>query len=1017
MNHNSVDALLAGLSPQLKSVWAKTGFDDWDPYALWLPLVGHALDAAGVAEFLWDEWLSDSQKAVLTEPFTENLESSTPLPNSSLAEQATVPAEAANQAKAFLVLAAAAHDVGKISKPFARQAPKLADEMMQEGLCMASRESQEARENRWMRHELAGAVAIEKAGRKLGWDRPTIAALASTTGGHHGIPTQSEQLRPARRERLHYLVDAGPEDPWTDTQIEFLDFVQDLTGGPTTANPDFTTASLVLVQGIVMMADWISSSTEYFPLTARTDRNLSYLRRPGGQRARLESALQALKLPRTWHPHDGGEDPSTLLSERLGLHFPARPLQHAAVSAARALPSPGMILVEDAMGSGKTEAALLAAQIMAARFGANGLLIALPTQATTNAMFSRMLRFLHTDTAEKGQELPGTSGRRHSPPSVALLHGKASWNPQATSLMHSGKAFLDATAGDFVVDLGSGGMAIEDHQSPTPKFLTHPWLRGRNKAILSSFVATTVDHLLMGALQMKHLALRHLGLSSKVVIFDEVHASSRFMNFFATRVLEWLGSYQVPVIMLSATLDTDLRTRLIESYQKGLAETTRTKRAPGTVHVAGIPPVAANGLGKPYPRLTWVSTDQVETVEVQPSTPAREVVFRARDSSETPTSIARQLASAGSGNILVLVNTVSRAQKTYKELAQEFGDSVRLVHARFTAADRMENDEWLLNTYGPESVDRPDFSIVVATQVVEQSLDVDFDVLVSDVAPVDLLLQRVGRVHRHSGVSRPPHLRRSECHLIGVPSFVDSPDLADPPLRSACTIYGQLPILSGILALGPNLFEEEGRPAVLPQEIGELVERAAQGDFDESPAWQRQMEVAAAKWDEEEVVAEQKIAEIRLSPPDRKRGRYATLNDWYGATTETGEGPARVARGKVRDGLEGLDVVLVEEKAGDLYTMPNADVPEGVRLPLDVPPDGWTARQALLGTVALPAWAVVEQEEIIEDLEQRCWGPGLEDSYLLGGELLLPLLDGEAELGGFRYRYTHTLGLEVQSDS
>lgn len=1016
MNDDDVQRLLATLSPKLKSVWAKTGIVDGDPYAMWLPLVGHAMDAAGVAGFLWDKLLSASQKSVIAQCFSDTPPPSASTSQQEVEERRAAPRLAEAEARAFVELAAAVHDVGKISKPFARQAPRLADEMMEQGLQVKRRESQEAQENRWMRHELAGAVAIEKAGQKLGWDRPTVAALASVTGGHHGIPSQSEQLRIARRERLHFLVDGGPDDPWSDTQAEFLEFAKALTGGPTDASPKLTTAALVLIQGLVMVADWISSSTEYFPLTNRDDRTLRYLERQGGQRKRLERALQLFQMPSVWNPKDSGADASTLLRDRLDLPFPARPLQDAAVSAARTLPSPGMIIIEDAMGSGKTEAAFLASQILAARFGANGLLIALPTQATTDAMFQRMLDFLNAGLEEEDKDFVSRLVDSPAPPSVALLHGRADWNPQATALARSGRAFLDNAAGVFSVDLGDGQVETEELQRARPKFLTHPWLRGRNKAILSSLVTTTVDHLLMGALQMKHLALRHLGLSSKIVVFDEVHASSRFMNFFATRVLEWLGSYRVPVVMLSATLDSDLRGRLISSYQKGLRSggTDKKRQDPTPLQTSDT---GENGAGGPYPRLTWVNETSVEQVEVAPATPPREVRISAQSLEETPSSIAKQLATNRRGNILVLVNTVSRAQQTYAELEEEFGGKVRLVHARFTAADRMENDEWLLNTYGPDADDRPEFSIVVATQVVEQSLDVDFDVLVTDVAPVDLLLQRIGRVHRHDGVSRPLHFHRSECQLVGAPSMAEVPDLAQPTLRSACTIYGQMPVLSSILTLGPELFDPEGCSVTLPQEIGALVERAAQGDFVTPEPWLQQMEIAAAKWQEEEDIAEQKIAEIRLSRPSRRRGRYATLNDWYGTTTEAGEGPARVARGKVRDGLEGLDVILVNEKDGNVYTMPTADAPEGVRLALDVPPDEWTARQALLGTVALPAWAVTEQEEVIGDLEQRCWGPGLEDSYLLGGELLLPLVEGETELGGYRYRYTRARGLEVQSDN
>lgn len=991
------------LSPALKSVWAKTGLEDGDPYANWLPLVGHAMDAAGVAGELWDEWLSESQKATIADCF---LETETP---------------STDQARTFATLAAAIHDIGKISKPFARQAPRLADRMSEHGLRTASRDTEEAATNRWMRHELAGAVAIRRAGPTLGWDPAVSAALSTLAGGHHGIPTQRTQLGIARRERLHYLVEGGSKDPWSDAQVEFAQFTAKLTDAPVHARPKFTAAALVILQGLVITSDWISSSTEFFPLTRIDDRDLTYLKQEGGQEARLESALASLQLPSTWKPQDLGTSATSLLRSRLGLPFEARPLQEAAVEAARRLPSPGMLIIEDAMGAGKTEAALLAAEILAARFGANGLLIALPTQATTDAMFTRMLSFL-----EVGLDSPGEASRNDRPNSVALLHGRAGWNKQADDLKYAGRAFLDRVAGSFDVEMGNGHIELEDVHAE-PKVLTHPWLRGRNKTILSSFVATTVDHLLMGALQMKHLALRHLGLSSKVIIFDEVHASSRFMNFFAERVLQWLGAYQVPVIMLSATLDSSLRERLTSAYQEGLCSTLRTPRAQrvGAVQHGSEKEGAKTSDRKcarpavpnnPYPRLTRVDAKNVLVVPVDPATETRTVSVMARGGSETPASVAKELARDREGNILVLVNTVSRAQNTYAELSALYGTSVRLVHARFTAADRLENDQWLLHTYGPDSPARPNFSIVVATQVVEQSLDVDFDVIVTDVAPVDLVLQRVGRVHRHPRPHRPGPFANAQCHLVGAPKFGSPPDLNEKALSAATKIYGQWPVLSGLLALGEEIFSPGGARITLPEQIGPLVEASASGDFTTPPTWSAALEVAGDKWRQEGEEAAAAVAQTRLAPPTKRLGRLPTLDDWYGMTDEAGEGPARVARGKVRDGLEGLDVVLLNRVGGDVYTMPNSSAPDGLRLPLDVAPDAWLARQALLGTVALPAWAATNLDEVVTDLEQRCWGPGLEDSYLLGGELLLPLEDGETELAGYRYRYSRETGLEVQRD-
>ena len=115
-----------------------------------------------------------------------------------------------------------------------------------------------------------------------------------------------------------------------------------------------------------------------------------------------------------------------------------------------------------------------------------------------------------------------------------------------------------------------------------------------------------------------------------------------------------------------------------------------------------------------------------------------DVVVRGIDDDDaTLVALLDELLSGG-GCACVLRNTVARAQGTYGELKRAFGDScVKLVHSRFIATDRMANDAELLRLLGPDSSGRPGKLIVVGTQVIEQSLDIDFDVMVTDIAPVD----------------------------------------------------------------------------------------------------------------------------------------------------------------------------------------------------------------------------------------------------------------------------------------
>ena len=177
-------------------------------------------------------------------------------------------AVADQRARVFLELSAALHDIGKISKPFARQVVRLADQMAEEGLVSGSNQSTEAKENRWMKHALAGAVALSKVGEELGWNPGTVAGLATIAGGHHGTPVKTAQFDQALNDRLRFLVDSEPSGPWRDAQREFALFSHRYLGSPDLAAPvTLTMPALVLIQALVMMADWISSPAAYFPLT------------------------------------------------------------------------------------------------------------------------------------------------------------------------------------------------------------------------------------------------------------------------------------------------------------------------------------------------------------------------------------------------------------------------------------------------------------------------------------------------------------------------------------------------------------------------------------------------------------------------------------------------------------------------------------------------------------------------------------------------------------------------------
>ena len=970
---------LQQLSEPLKAAWAKSEIRPGSSERFWLPLVGHAMDAVGVAGFFWDHVITNAPKEVMTRPFG----------------QADDPEASARE---FLCVLAGLHDAGKLTPPFARQVPDLAYPMAHAGLPLKNHEGAIGASEHWVKHGLAGSLIMEMVGssNELAWDRSYLHAMSTLVGGHHGVPVKREQKQTVKTNPRP-LGWNDPDETWKRAQVEFvtfvLDYVKDRSAGEAVV---FTLDSLVLFEGYLVLIDWVASSADYFPLTSTSDTAFNYLKGEGGQFKRVERGLEVFSPPRPWQPLDHGEDTQDLLTSRFKIDLPPRPLQEAAVRLARESVGPCLLIIEDAMGAGKTEAAFLAAEILAAKRGSGGLLVTLPTQATTDAMFARMMRYL--------EEVPDRKGEMSS---VSLLHGRSRWNQEYRDLKRAGRLFLDNASPGWTGSAGGGHVETDNDK---PVLASHYWFTGRYKAILSSFVASTIDHLLMGALQSKQLPIRHVGLADKVVIIDEAHASSSFMNYYAVRVMEWLGAYGTPVIILSATLPSSLRIRLSEAYMKGLktaeAALASPAASPGIVEDVSASTETATYIEEPYPRISVVDRTGVKLEGIAPATKPREVTLRAHTNEVELAQFVTQLAQDRSGNILVVCNTVRVAQAVYSQLKDQFGGAVRLCHSRFTVQDRLRTDRELLDLYGPDSSIRPEFSIVVATQVVEQSLDVDFDVLVSQLAPVDLILQRIGRVHRHAGRVRPECFSKPVCHLVDVPDFDSKPEL-DGGSRK---VYRDLRLLSAAAVLGPELFSENGRVVVLPDEVGDLVERAEREVFPIPEAWVEDLKVAKVLESEQEKKAEEEVKHGWIISPDTKRGMFQTLDDWVVPGGDP-EGKKPGTRAKVRDGIEDVEVILLQEVDGLYYTMPSPDSPDGLPLPRGVQPNPGTALAAAMGTVRIPRYYFTDG---VLSAAEALWDEEWETSPLLRGQLFVPLVGGVGRLDSISVKYSREKGLEIE---
>lgn len=959
------------LSAAARSVWAKSDRDPVLGVVGWLPLHRHLDDAASVAERLWDEWLPTSVRRAISE---------------------RLPAAEADGRK-LLIWLAGIHDIAKATPAFAIQVPQLTLDMREQGLNVPA----ELADRKFAPHAMAGQVLLNRwLESRHGWTPHRAAPFAVVVGGHHGVPPDEAELN--RAGNHPELLGTGM---WQTVQDELLDRAA-ARCEVADRLPDWHAENLpmtaqALLSAAVIVSDWIASNTELFPYDSADD-----------QTKRTSDAWQQLRFPPPWQAT--AADPLPAFAARFGLPSNAkpRPLQVEAVRLARETDEPGLLIIEAPMGEGKTEAALLAAEVFAARTGAGGCFVALPTQATSNAMFSRVLTWLRALPDERGDG--GTK-------SVTLAHGKAHLNDEFQGLM---RGRFRQIGGDDLNERRRRTKFADQHL--LAELVAPQWMSGRKRAGLASFVIGTIDQILFAGLKNRHLALRHLSMVGKVVILDEIHAYDIFMSTYLDRVLEWLGAYQVPTIALSATLPAARRAELVTAYERG-----RSVARPGLPQIrpsrreraAGPPamhPELAGDIG--YPVLiasTPTNTAIIREVEAAP----RQLDVRIEavdDELGTLRSILLDALRDG-GCAAVVRNTVKRVQETARYLAEQLPDTaIVIAHSRFLGVDRMELERRLLGLFGPDGTARraEQRYVVVASQVIEQSLDLDFDLLVTDLAPIDLVLQRVGRLHRHqrgTGQSdRAPGLRQARCVLTGT-NWTSNPP---KPVAGSVAVYHLAPLYRALGVLKPIL-DGTGRIG-LPGAIAPLVQRAYDGDPIGPPEWQPTLKVADDRFNARSLQRKSAAEAFRL---DAVKKPGASLLGWLsgGVGDAQEDGPRGIAQ--VRDGRPGLEALVVQrDQDGGLLTPQWLTRNGGKQIPTEQAVEPYLAKIVAACSLQLPPVMCLPQfvDGVISDLENNYFD-GWQQTYLLAGQLVLVLDDtGRARVSDFEVSYDPLYGLEYQHD-
>lgn len=614
--------------------------------------------------------------------------------------------------------------------------------------------------------ELDCVMPLRAPGRR-GWSYADRAVLLRALAGHHGRPPPDLRPPPTGRDVCSACLGAASEFAAAMARLFQPSPL------PLPSERDVQALGWQLA-GLTTLADWIGSRQAWFPYVApqAVADPAAYLW--GHAVPRAFFAITAAGLTAAKPAPFGG-----IRGLFPGVSRPT-PVQEWA-EVVELPPGPILAVIEDLTGSGKTEAAMTLAHRLIADGRAGGVFLALPTMATANAMFGRLAdayRGLFADEAR---------------PSLALAHARAALDTRFAAAIDAEPRPPDARR-----DADPADEPAEAHCAA--------WLaEDRRRALLAQVGVGTLDQALLAILPVRHAPLRLQGLVGKVLIIDEVHAFDPYMRREMVALLEFHAALGGSVVLLSATLPKAIRQQLADAFQRGLG-------------AGAVPLVRAD-----YPLVTLISAGRATETPCAPreGLPRRVAVTRLEDAAA---ALDRIVAAEAAGAAVAWVrNTVDDAIAAAAALRAR-GLAPLLFHARFALADRLAIEAEVLRRFGRDgdAAQRP--GVLVATQVIEQSLDLDFDLLVTDLAPVDLLIQRAGRLWRHKRCPRP---------IPGPELLVVSPEPVAKP--AADWIKGPQPGTAAVYRDPALLWRSArgvfGRGAIVtPGDMRPLIEEALAGE-------------------------------------------------------------------------------------------------------------------------------------------------------------------------------------------
>ena len=642
------------------------------------PLPYHCLDVAAVGQSWWDK-----------SPFIRR----------AFAQDAPE-----DHARAWVLFFLALHDLGKFDIRFQLKARNALESLRPDFdfSAVSTRDSESYYHGpagyAWFAQGYQAIFGIPQIKNRTHFEcwKEWLAAVA----GHHGIVPRDGQGSTIDGRFATETVKAHDRS----ARLEWFKALEELFLTPAGFSlQDIPLPASPLLAGFCAVCDWLGSNAEpgFFEYDdKRHDILQDYweLRLPIAEKALAMTGLVQAPL------HTGG---FTTLYE-----FKPREVQTLIDDLS---PTPSLTLIEAPTGSGKTETALAYASRLLAAGLAENMIFALPTQATANAMLTRLEQVA-------GILFPEAAN-------VILAHGKARYNPHFDALKQQAKH-----------------MTAQGKESATMHCAE--WLaQSRKRVFLGQIGVCTVDQVLLSVLPVKHAFVRGFGLGKSMLIVDEVHAYDSYMYGLLAEVLQRQRETGGSAILLSATLPYHQRQMLAQSWGGDVEQ---------TADYPLITQISVNGQRAPSPVLPEQEKPDERTVKL--------ALYSAPDMLPDAVLLEEILAAARVGaKVAVICNLVADAQSVAQRLREQTTIPVDIFHSRYRFLDRQDKEEEVLQRYGKKR--KAGGRILVATQVVEQSLDLDFDWMVTQLCPMDLLFQRLGRLHRHKR-QRPNGFESPRCIVL-----------------------------------------------------------------------------------------------------------------------------------------------------------------------------------------------------------------------------------------------------------